>query len=165
MQIEQNPKEESEKVGFPVFQFCDFAKTLSIGSGQAKWFSSFQGIWGGFWMCVRCGSYRQKRVGQGYSVLCRRIYVVCLDQPSKLHRPPLHELACSTTFSGRKIKIFTITVGFLAPLILGNASACIRVPSAPRAWPPNYNRVPSTAGLRKRVFLHTCSLDPSGLAP
>ena len=28
-----------------------------------------------------------------------------LDQPSKLHRPPLHGLACSTTFSQRKIKI------------------------------------------------------------
>ena len=48
--------------------------------------------------------------------------------------PP--SLTCSTTFSDRKI-IFTITIGFLAPLVLGNASACIRVPLAPRAWPPN----------------------------
>ena len=68
----------------------------------------------GFWMCdIRCGSYRQKRVGPGYSAPCRRIYVVfcvwdirrSLDQPSKLHRPPLHGLTCSTTFSRRKIKI------------------------------------------------------------
>ena len=31
-----------------------------------------------------------------------------------------------------------ITMGFLAPLVLGNAYACIHVASAPRAWPPNY---------------------------
>ena len=67
----------------------------------------------GFWMCeIRCGNYRQKRTGLGYSAPCRQIYVVycvwgtcrCLDQPSKLHHPPLHGLACSTTFTGGKKK-------------------------------------------------------------
>ena len=79
----------------------------------AESFSSIQGIWGYkvVWMCyIRCGSYRQKRVGLGYSVPCRQIYV------------------CSTTFSGRKIKIFTITIGFLAPLVLGNASYAYAFP-------------------------------------
>ena len=113
-------------------------------------------------MCdIRCWSYRQKHFGLGYSAPCRRIYVVfcvwgtcrCLDQRSKLHRPPLHGLACSTTFSRRK-KNLTITIGLLAPLVLGNMSACIQVPSAPQAWPPNYKRVPSTAGTRKHVCLH-----------
>ena len=75
----------------------------------------------GFWMCdIRCGSYRQKHIGLGYSAPCRWIYVVfcvwdicrSLDQPSKLHHPPLHGLACSTTFSWRKIKVL---------LVLGNA--------------------------------------------
>ena len=65
-------------------------------------------------MCnVRYGSYRQKCVGLGYSAPCRQIYgVFCvwdirrsLYQPSKLHRPPLYGLPCSTTFSLRKIKI------------------------------------------------------------
>ena len=37
------------------------------------------------------------------------------------------------------LKILTITIGFLAPLVLGNVYACKRVPSAPRAWPPNNN--------------------------
>ena len=92
----------------------------------------------GFWMCdIQCGSYRQKRVGLGYSAPCRQIYVVfcvwdicrSLNQPSKLHHPPLYGLACSTTFSWRKIKIkfLTITIGFLAPLVL------YAFP-----WPPNY---------------------------
>ena len=118
-----------------------------------------------FWMCnIRFGSYRQKRVFLGYSAPCRQIYVVLcvwdicrsLDQPSKLHHPPLHDLACSTIFSWRKIKlkIFTFTIGLLALLVLGS----IHVPSAPRAWPPknlyNYNRVSSTVGPRKRVCLH-----------
>ena len=66
------------------------------------------------------------------------------------------------------IQILTITIGFLAPLVLGNAYACIHVPSAPRAWPPknlyNYNRVSSTAGPWKHVSLHTHSLGPSGWA-
>ena len=61
----------------------------------------------------RCGSYRQKHIGHGYSAPCRWIYVVfcvwdicrSLDQPSKLHHLPLHDLACSTTFSWREIKI------------------------------------------------------------
>ena len=122
---------------------------------------------------IRFGSYRQKCVGLGYSAPCRQIHVVCcvrdirrsLDQPSKLHQPPLPSLTCSTTSSLRKIQIksFTITIGFLVPLVLGNAYACMCVPSAPRAWPPknlyNYNRVPSTAGPRKG------SLGPLGLAP
>ena len=103
--------------------FCNFEKKLSRQMEAwpiVKWFSSIQEIWGYrcFWMCnIRCGSYRQKRVGLGYSAPCRRTYVVfsvwgtcrCLDQPSKLYCPPLHGLACSTTFSKRKIqiKIFT----------------------------------------------------------
>ena len=81
-----------------------------------------------------------------------------------MHRHPWHNLACSTTFSRRKIKtkIFTITIGFLAPLVLGNVYACIRVPSAPRAWPPknlyNYNRVFSTAGPRMQAYAFPRSL-------
>ena len=116
MQIGQNPKEEFEKVGFPVFAIL--CKNLPIPSGRGnhnviQLHSGNLGIQG-FWMCdIRFGSYRQKRVFLGYSAPCRRIYVVfcvwdihrSLDQPSKLHRPPLHGLACSTTFSRRKIKI------------------------------------------------------------
>ena len=150
------------------------------GRGHRKVIQLYSGNLGiqGFWMCdIWCGSYRQKCIGQGYSAPCRRTYVVfcvwdirrSLDQPLTLHRPPLHGLACSTTFSRRKIKIkiLTITIGFLAPLVLGNVYACIRVPLAPRAWPPNknlynYNRVPSTAGPRKHVWKHMHSL---GLGP
>ena len=125
-----------------------------MGVAIAKWFSSILGIWGyKVFECAKIGkkgqkkkSYRQRHVGLGYSAPCKWIYVVfcvwgtcrCLHQPSKLHHPPLHGLACSTTFSRRKIKIkiWTITIGFLAALVLGNAYACIHVPSAPRAWPP-----------------------------
>ena len=112
-------------------------------------------------MCnIRCGSYKQKRFGLGYSALYWRIYAVfCLldiqrnlDQPSKLHHPPLHVLACSTTFSWRKIKkrIFTITIGFLAPLVLENAYACIQVLSAARAWPPNYPPLHPTSSINTK---------------
>ena len=52
-------------------------------------------------MCdIRCGSYRPKRVDLGYSAPYWRTYVIfcvwgtCrgLNQPSKLHHPPLHDL-------------------------------------------------------------------------
>ena len=153
-----------------------------MGVAITKWFSSIHGIW--IWI-FECATYSvgvigKKCVGLGYSVPCRQIYVVfcawdickSLDLSSKLHHSPLHGLACSTTFSWRKIffflkkvkiltitigflaplvlprplrlgplKILTITIGFLAPLVLGNVYACIRVPSAPRAWPPNYVKV------------------------
>ena len=123
--------------------FCNFATGSGRGHRKVIQLHSGNLTIQGFWMCdLRCGSYRQKRVFLGYSALCRRIYVVLcvwdirrsLDQPSRLHRAPLHGLACSTTFSRRKIKIkiFTITIGFLAPLVLGNAYAC-RI----RSWPPN----------------------------
>ena len=139
MQIRQNPK-EFEKVGFAVFAILRNRKWAWPNRKVIQLHSGNLGIQG-FWMCdIRFGSYRQKRVFLGYSAPCRRIYVVfcvwdirrSLDQPSKLQRPPLHGLACSTTFSRRKIKIkiVMITIGFLAPLVL---------PSAPRAWPPNNN--------------------------
>ena len=99
MQIGQNPKEEFEKVGFPVFAILQKNFQPEVGVANRKVIQLHSGNLGiqGFWMCnIRFGSYRPKW-----------IYVVflCLDQPSKLHRPPLHGLACSITFSRRKIKI------------------------------------------------------------
>ena len=131
--------------------FCDFVKKKKknflpeVAMAYGKVIQLHSGNLGiqGFWMYdIQFGSYSQKCVGLGYSSPCRRIYVVfcvrdirrSLDQPSKLHRPPLYGLACSTTLRWRKIKIFTSTIGFLAPLVLGNAYASIRVPSAP--WAP-----------------------------
>ena len=83
-------------------------------------------------------------IGLGCSNPCQWIYVVfcvwdicrSLDQPSKLHHSPLQGLTCCTTFSWRKIKIeiLTITIGFLALLVLGNVPACIRVPSGLAPW-------------------------------
>ena len=162
----QNPKEEFEKVGFPVF--ANLRKHFLGASGRGH--SPHSGNLGiqGFWMCdIRCGSYRQKRVFLGYSTLCRRIYVVfcvwdirrSLDQPSKLHCPPLHGLACSTTFRRRKIKIkiLMITIGFLAPLVLGNTYASIHVPSASWAWPPNNKECREDTGCVPIQGLHTSS--------
>ena len=132
MQIGQNPKEEFEKVGFPVFAILWKNFLGGSGRGHSKVIQLHSGNLGiqGFWMCdIWCGSYKQKRIGLGYSAPCRRIYVFfcvwdfcrSLHQPSKLHCPPLHGLVCSTTFSRRKIKtkILTITIGLLALLVLG----------------------------------------------
>ena len=112
MQIGQNPKEEFEKVGFPVFAILQKNFQPEVGVANRKVIQLHSGNLGiqGFWMCdIRFGSYRQKRVFLGYSAPCRQIYVVfcvwdirrSLDQHSKLHHPPLHSLACSR----RKIKI------------------------------------------------------------
>ena len=99
-----------QKVGFPVFAILRKNFLGRSGRGHCIVIQLHSGNLGiqGFWMCnIRCGSYRQKRVGLCNSAPCRRIYVffcvwdICrsLNQPSKVHRPPLHGLACSTTFS------------------------------------------------------------------
>ena len=119
-----------------------------MGVAIAKWFSSFQGIWG--YKVFECatngvGVIGKKCIGLGYRAPCWRIYAVfCVwdicrsrDQPSKLHRPPLHGLACSTTSSQRKNKItnpynynrFPSTAGLRKPYVPN-------IPSAPLAWPP-----------------------------
>ena len=134
MQIGQNPKKEFEKVGFPVIAILqkNFLPEVVVANLKVIRLHSGNLRIQAYWMCdLRFGSYRQKCVFLGYSTPCWRIYVVfcawdirrSLDQPSKLHGPPLHGLACSTTFSRRKIKIkiLTITLGFLAPLVLGYA--------------------------------------------
>ena len=116
MQIGQNPKDEFEKVGFPVFAILRKNLITRSGRGHCKVIQLHSGNLGiqCFWMYdIRFESYRQKHVGLGYSAPCRRIYVFfcvldirrSLDQPSKLYHPPLHGLACSATFSRRKIKI------------------------------------------------------------
>ena len=113
MQIRQNPKEE---VGFPVFAILWKKFLTRSGRGHRKVIQLHSGNLRtqGFWMCsIVFGSYMQKCVFLGCSTPCKRRYVYfcvwdirrSLDQPSKLHCPPLHGLACSTTFSWRKIKI------------------------------------------------------------
>ena len=140
----------------------------------AKWFSSIQGIWE--YKVFECATYSLGVIGKDMfseviaplqADICSFFFVWdihrSLDQPSKLHHPPLHGLACSTTFSWRKmkIKILMITIGFLAPLVLGNAYVCMLacLHTAPRAWPPN-NKVTESVFAR-RLLIEMQSLTPS----
>ena len=154
MLIGRNPKEEFEKEGFRVFAIL--WKNYLDGNGRGlchviQGYSQNLRICG-FWMCdIRCGSYRPKSVDLAYSAPYMQTYVifcVCvpcrgLDQPSKLHLPPMHGLACSTRFTYGRIKIEN------------NNNKNFN----------DYNRVPSTAGAVNRVCLHTRFPAPAGLAP
>ena len=88
-------------------------------------------------MCnIWCWSYRQKRIGLGYSALCRQIcHFLCLWY--------LQE-------SGPTLQIASPSL----------ARFCLHHDSYPEKNKNlyNYNRVPSTTGPRKYVCLHTHSL-------
>ena len=81
-QISQNPKEEFEKVGLPVFAILRGKKKtfwVEVGVASGKVIQLHSGNLGivGFSMCdIQCGSYRQTRVGLGYGASCRWIHVV-----------------------------------------------------------------------------------------
>ena len=83
-------------------------------------------------MCnIRCGSYRQKCVGLGYSAPAGGYMQFFVSEFPLFPR----------SLGLGHLKLLTITIGFLAPLVIGNANACIRVLSAPRAWPPKYRSI------------------------